>query len=92
MKIPSIRELLAAPELALVPPLLTAVDATLASLRAQHSTLDHEQLYGDPGSLRAARACAAELTRARRALLAYDRAARRALSDPADELDDQLPF
>lgn len=92
MKTPDIRELWAAPELALVPPLLAAVDATLAALRAQHDTLDHEWLPADPHSLRAARAVTAELGRTRAALLAYVCAVRRALHADGDTRDDSLPF
>ena len=93
MKIPDPHELYAAPELALVPALVTAVDATLATLRAQHGTLEQEWLPGEPHSLHAARTFAAELVRARIAMLAYARATRRALRDP-DPDDDALalPF
>lgn len=92
MKIPDIKELWAAPELALVPTLVTTVDAMLATLRAQHGTLDHDWRPTDPRSLRAARVFAAELSRARGALLVYIREARLALRDPIDEHDDPLPF
>ena len=92
MRIPDLHELYAAPELALVPALITAVDATLATLRAQHGTLEHEWLPGEPASLNAARVFAAELTRARSAMLAYARATRRTLRDPEPDDDCTLPF
>ena len=93
MRIPDSHELYAAPELALLPALVTAVDATLATLRAQHGTLDQEWLPGAPRSLEAARVFSAELVRARLAMLAYARVTRRALRDPdPDEVDITLPF
>lgn len=92
MKTPHVRELWAAPELALAPPLLAALDATLATLRAQHATLDEEWLPGDPRSLRAARMCVTELVRARAALLAYVRDTRRALRRYDATLRESLPF
>ena len=91
MKIPPVNELWAAPELALAPPLLAALDATRAALRAQHATVDDEWLPGDPPSLRAARVFVAELARARAALLAYVRDTRRALRTHDDE-QERLPF
>lgn len=92
MKVPDIQELYAAPELALAPPLLATLEATLAALRAQHHTLHHEWLPDDPASLRAARVFADELARARAALLAYARIVRRTLRAPSPDLDDTLPF
>lgn len=85
MKRLSLRELWALPELALVPPLLASVDGLLASLRAQHGTLQHEWQPGDPPSLCAARALTDELLCARRALQKYARAARHTLRHPRDD-------
>lgn len=92
MKTPHVKELWAAPELALAPPLLAALDATLAALRAQHATLDEEWLPSDPRSLHAARAFVAELARARAALLAYVRDTRRALRRHHAVVRAPLPF
>lgn len=92
MKIPHARELWAAPELALATTLLAALDATLATLRTQHATLDEEWLPSDPRSLRAARAVVAELVRARAAVLAYVRDTRRALRPRAADQREALPF
>lgn len=91
MKMPDLHELYAAPELALLPALVSAVDATLATLRAQHGTLE-ECGPGEPHSLVAARVFVAELARARLAALAYARATRRALRDPDPDDDLPLPF
>ena len=66
MKPPSVRELWALPELALLPVLLAAIDGMLASLHAQHGTLREEWQPGDPPTLHEARALADELERARR--------------------------
>jgi len=91
MKRLSLRELWALPELALVRPLLAAIDSLLASLRAQHGTLQHEWQPGDPPSLCAARALTDKLLCARRALQKYARAARHTLRDTRDD-DSSLPF
>lgn len=91
MKPPSVRELWALPELALVPALLAAIDGLLASLHAQHGTLREDYQPGDPPTLRQARALADELHTARRALRRYVCAVRRALQQPVRH-DDQLPF
>ena len=90
MKPLRLRELWALPELALVPPLLAAIDGLLASLRAQHGTLQHDWQPGDPPSLCAARALTDELLGARRAIRKYARAARRTLIEPRD--DDHSPM
>ena len=91
MKPPTLRELWALPELALVPALLAAIDGLLASLHAQHGTLREDWQPGDPPTLREARALAHDLVRARRALRRYACAVRRALRQPIRH-DDQLPF
>jgi hypothetical protein len=91
MKLPTVRELWALPELALVPALLAAVDGLLASLHAQHGTLCEPCQPGDPPSLRAARVLAAELLRVRSAIIRYTRAARRTLREPRAD-DHSLPF
>jgi hypothetical protein len=91
MKPPSVRELWALPELALVPALLAAIDGLLASLHAQHGTLREGWQPGDPPTLREARALVDELDTARRALRRYARAVRRTLREPVRH-DDQLPF
>lgn len=91
MKPPSVRELLATPELALVPALLAALDGLLATMRAQHGTIQHEWQPGDPTSLVAARALTVELRRARRAVVRYARALRRAHAT-SRPLDHSLPF
>ena len=91
MKLPTVRELCALPELALVPALIAAVDGLLASLHAQHGTLREHWQPGDPPSLRAARVLAHELLRVRRALIRYTRAARRTLREPCGN-DHSLPF
>lgn len=91
MKPPSVRELWALPELALVPALTAAIDGLLASLHAQHGTLRDDWQPGDPPTLRQARALADELHTARAAIRRYARAVRRALRQPA-RYDDQLPF
>jgi hypothetical protein len=91
MKPPSVRELWALPELALVPALLAAIDGLLASLHAQHGTLREDWKPGDPPTLREARALVDELDTARRALRRYARAVRRPLRQPLRH-DDQLPF
>jgi len=91
MKRPTVRELWALPELALVPALLAMLEGMLASLQAQHATLREHWQPGDPPSLCAARALADELLRARRAILRYTRAARRTLREPRDD-DHSLPF
>lgn len=91
MKPPSVRELWALPELALVPALLAAIDDLLASLHAQHATLRKDWQPGDPPTLREARALAFELDTIRRALRRYVRAVRRTLSQPAPH-HEQLPF
>jgi hypothetical protein len=91
MRLPTVRELCALPELALVPALLAALDGMLASLHAQHPTLKEHWQPGDPPSLRAARALADELLRARQAIRRYTRAARRTLPQPRGE-DHSLPF
>ena len=79
------RELWALPELALVPALLAALDGLLASLRAQHGTLQDHAHPADPPSLRAARALAAELLHARHAITRYTRAVRRTLRAPRSD-------
>jgi hypothetical protein len=91
MKSPSVRELWALPELALVPALLAAIDGLLASLHAQHGTLCEDWQPGDPTTLCEARALVDELDTARRALRRYARTVRRALHRPVHH-DDQLPF
>jgi hypothetical protein len=91
MKLPTVRELWALPELALVPALLAGVDGLLASLHAQHDTLQEHWQPGDPSSLRAARVLADELLRVRRAVIRYTRAARRTLREPRGD-DHSLPF
>jgi hypothetical protein len=91
MKRPSVRELWALPELALVPTLVAAIDGMLASLHAQHGTLRDDWQPGDPPTLREARALAHELLRARRALRRYARAVRLTLRD-TDRVDHELPF
>jgi hypothetical protein len=91
MKPPTVRELWAMPELALVPALLAAIDGMLASLHAQHGTLQELWRPGDPPSLRAARLLADELLRARRALIRYSRSVRRTLREPRG-VDHSLPF
>jgi hypothetical protein len=91
MKSPSVCELWALPELALVPALLAAIEGLLASLHAQHGTLSDEWQPGDPPTLREARALADQLDTARRALRRYARAVRRTLRQPVDR-DEQLPF
>jgi hypothetical protein len=91
MRLPTVRELRALPELALVPALLAAVDGLLASLHAQHGTLREHWQPGDPHSLRAARVLADELLRARHAIRRYPRAARRTLREPRRD-DHSLPF
>jgi hypothetical protein len=91
MRLPTVRELCALPELALMHALLAAVDGLLASLHAQHGTLREYWQSGDPTSLCAARALADELLRVRRALIRYARAARRTLREPRDH-DHSLPF
>lgn len=91
MKPPTVRELCALPELALVPALLAALDGMLASLHAQHATLQEHWQPGDPTSLRAARALAEELLRARHAITRYARAVRRTLRQPRHD-DHALPF
>ena len=91
MKPPSVRELWALPELALVPALIAAIDGLLTSLHAQHGTLADDALPGDPPTLREARALAQDLLRARRTLCRYARATRRVLRDPPT-IDDPTPF
>jgi hypothetical protein len=91
MKQPSVRELWALPELALIPALLAAIDGLLASLHAQHGTPREDRLPADPRTLREARALADELHTARRALRRYVCAVRRTLRQPVRH-DDQLPF
>jgi hypothetical protein len=91
MKPPSVRELCALPELALLPALLAAIDGLLASLHAQHGTLREDWQPGDPPTLRQARALADELLTARRALRRYACAVRRPLRQPIPH-HDQLPF
>jgi hypothetical protein len=91
MKLPTVRELCALPELALVPALLAAVDGLLASLQAQHGTLREHWQPGDPPSLRAARVLADELLRVRGAIFRYTRSARRTLRQPRGD-DHSLPF
>lgn len=91
MKCLTVRELWALPELALVPALLAMLDGMLASLHAQHGTLREHWQPGDPPSLRAARALADELLRARYAITRYTRAARRTLREPRGD-DHDLPF
>ena len=91
MRRPSVRELWALPELALVPALLGAIDGLLASLHAQHRTLDDDWQPGDPTTLRDARALADDLLRARRAVCRYARAVRRVLRRPATS-DEPNPF
>lgn len=85
MKLPTARELYALPELALLPALVAALDGLLASLHAQHGTLQEHWQPGDPPSLRAARVLTDELLRARRALRRYARAARRSLRQPCND-------
>lgn len=82
MKLPTVRELYALPELALVPALVAALDGLLASLHAQHGTLREHWQHGDPPSLCAARVLADELLRSRSALLRYTRAVRRTVRQP----------
>jgi hypothetical protein len=91
MRPPSLRELCVLPELALLPALLAAIDGLLASLQAQHGTLNDEWLPGDPATLRDARVLAHELGRARAALVRYARAVRRALREPV-RAQEPLPF
>jgi hypothetical protein len=91
MRPPSVRELWALPELALVPVLLAAIDGLLASLHAQHGTLREDCQPGDPPTLREARALADKLERARHALRGYACVVRRALRQPVRH-DDLLPF
>ena len=91
MKRPTVRELWALPELALVPALLAMLDGMLASLHAQNGTLLEQWQPGDPPSLRAARALADELLRARRPIVRYTRAVRRTLYEPPRD-DHSLPF
>jgi hypothetical protein len=91
MRLPTVRELWALPELALVPALLAAVDGMLASLHAQHGTLREHWQPGDPPSLHAARVLADELLRVRGAVVRYTRAARRTLRQPRGD-DHSLPF
>jgi hypothetical protein len=91
MKTPSVRELWALPELALVPALIAAIDGMLASLHAQHGTLREDWQPGDPSTLQEARALVGELDTARRALRRYARAVRRTLRLPARH-HEQFPF
>lgn len=91
MKPPSVRELWAMPELALVPALLAALDGLLGTMRAQHGTIQHEWQPGDPKSLIAARLLTLELLRARRAVVRYARALRRAHAAARPD-DHSLPF
>jgi hypothetical protein len=91
MRLPTVRELCALPELALVPALLAAVDGLVVSLHAQHGTMREHWQPGDPASLRAARVLADELLRVRRAVMRYARAARRTLREPRGD-DHSLPF
>ena len=91
MSRPTVRELWALPELALVPALLGAIDGLLASLHAQHGTLDDDWQPGDPTTLRDARALTQDLLRARSAVCHYARAVRRALRRPAIS-DEPNPF
>ena len=91
MKTPSVRELWALPELALVPALIAAIDGLLASLHAQHGSLRDDWQPGDPNTLAEARALVDELDTARRALRRYARAVRRTLRQP-EQQHDQLPF
>ena len=51
MKRPTVRELWALPELAIVPALLAVLDGMLASLHAQHGTLKEHWQPEDPPSL-----------------------------------------
>jgi hypothetical protein len=91
MKRPSVRELWALPELALLPALVAAIDGLLASLHAQHGTLNDDWQPGDPPTLHEARALAEDLLRARRAISRYARAVRRVLRQPRTT-DDSIPF
>lgn len=86
------RELWALPELALVPALLGAIDGLLASLHAQHGTLDEDWQPGDPTTLDEARQLAQDLLRARRAVCRYAAAVRRVLCSPAITDDEPNPF
>jgi hypothetical protein len=86
-----LRELYAAPELALLPTLLAGLDALAIMLRAQHPTLDHEWTESDPASLLEARALIAVIASARNQLSAYRRAVCCALREPYCDGDD-LPF
>ena len=86
-----LRELCAAPELALLPPMLAMLDAIVSSLHAQHPTIEHEWTAGDPHTLRDARALVAAIARTRRAVVDYRAAVRRSLRTPYGDIDD-LPF
>lgn len=91
MKTPSVSELWAMPELALLPALIAAIDGLLASLHAQHGTLNDDWQPGDPPSLAQARLLVDELVRARSALRRYVRAVRASLNQaPPDQ--EPLPF
>lgn len=91
MRRPSLRELWALPELAIVPALLGAIDGLLASLHAQHGTLDDDWQPGDPPTLDEARALAQDLLRARSAVCRYAGAVRRVLRSPVTS-DEPSPF
>ncbi len=91
MKTPSVSELWAMPELALVPVLLAAIDGLLASLHAQHGTLNDAWQPGDPPSLAQARLLVDELLRARAALRRYVRAVRGSLKHAQPD-QEPLPF
>lgn len=86
-----LRELCAAPELALLAPMLALLEAIVSSLRAQHPTLDDEWTASDPPTLRDARALVAAISRTRRAIVDYRAAVRRSLRAPYGDVDD-LPF
>ena len=79
------------PELAVVPTLVAAIDGLLASLYAQHGTLDDEWRPGDPPTLHEARALVEDLLRARRSVTRYARAVRRVLGKPSTS-DEPSPF
>ena len=84
-------EVFLAPELALLPVLLAALQAADLLLHARHPTIDLEPTQYDPNALRAARAALVEIDRTRRALIRYARAARRA-PRAALAADDSPPF
>jgi len=91
MRPPSVRELWAMPELALLPALLAAIDGLLASLQAQRGMLQDEWQPGDSATLREARLLELEIRRARNALVCYARIVRRTLREPT-QTEESLPF